>query len=374
MILRYIRGSFTIINQFPFMSKVTFNNINKPFASTLRSRVNAYFRANNIPNTGNRNLYVKSIVLVSTAVGIYLALLLLPLYTWLSVVLCILFGVTLATIGFNIMHEGGHQSFSKKGWLNSVSAYSLNMLGGTIYFWKQKHNINHHTYTNVDGLDHDIDVKFMRMHADQPYKRFHRFQSAYWFLLYGISYIAWVFFQDFEKYFSGRMGPKAERKAMPMREHIIFWGTKVGYVGVYLVAPIIFVGWLPAIIGWLIVGVSCGFCLAVVFQLAHVVESTQFPVADQDSGKIEQEWMVHQLSTTANFSTGNRLVSWLLGGLNFQVEHHLFPRISHVHYPAINKLVKQTCAEYGVVYLEHRTMGQAFMSHLRHIHRLGRAA
>jgi len=210
------------------------------------------------------------------------------------------------------------------------------------------------------------------MHADQPRQWFHRFQFAYWFVLYGISYIAWVLFQDFEKYFSGKMGRQAERKTMPLREHLIFWGTKLGYAAVYFVIPIVAVGWLPALIGWLIVGISCGFCLAVVFQLAHVVEATQFPVADGDSGKIEQEWMVHQLSTTANFATGSRTVSWLLGGLNFQVEHHLFPRISHVHYPAINKLVKATCKEFGVTYLEHRTMGQAFASHLRHIYRLGR--
>lgn len=355
------------------MSKTSFNNINKPFASTLRARVNDYFKTRQLSNTGNRRLYIKSITLVTTAIALYTALLSLTMPVWLSCLLCVVLGITFAAIGFNIMHEGGHQSFSKSTWLNTVSAYTLNMLGGTIYFWKQKHNINHHTYTNIDGLDHDIDVKFMRMHADQPHRWFHRFQFAYWFVLYGISYIAWVLFQDFEKYFSGKMGQRAERKTMPLREHLIFWATKTGYALVYFIIPIIAVGWLPALIGWLIAGVSCGFCLAVVFQLAHVVEDTQFPIADEESGKIEQEWMVHQLSTTANFATGSQTVSWLLGGLNFQVEHHLFPRISHVHYPAINKLVKATCKEFGVTYLEHRTMGGAFASHLRHIYRLGRA-
>lgn len=355
------------------MSKTSFNSINKPFASTLRARVNDYFKTRQLANTGNRKLYIKSITLVTTVIALYVILLAVTLPVWLSCLLCVLLGINFAAVGFNIMHEGGHQSFSKSKLLNSISAYSLNMLGGTIYFWKQKHNINHHTYTNIDGLDHDIDVKFMRMHADQPHRWFHRFQFAYWFVLYGISYIAWVLFQDFEKYFSGKMGQTAERKTMPLREHFIFWGTKIGYIAVYIIIPIVAVGWLPALIGWLIAGVSCGFCIAVVFQLAHVVEATQFPVTDEDSGKIEQEWMVHQLSTTANFATGSRTISWLLGGLNFQVEHHLFPRISHVHYPAINKLVKATCKEFGVAYLEHRTMGEAFASHLRHIYRLSRA-
>ena len=354
------------------MPKISFSNTNKAFSAELRSRVNNYFKTHNLSNTGNRRLYIKSITLLVGAAVLYSVLLAVSLPVWASVLLCMALGIHLAAIGFNIMHEGGHQSFSKKTWLNKVSAYTLNMLGGTIYFWKQKHNISHHTYTNVDGLDHDIDVKFMRMHADQPHRWFHRFQFAYWFVLYGISYLAWVLFQDFEKYFSGKMGIKAERKTMPLREHLIFWGTKACYMVFYLVIPVLLVGWLPALLGLLIVGVSCGFCLAVVFQLAHVVEDTQFPVADTGSGKIEEEWMVHQLSTTANFATGSRAVSWLLGGLNFQVEHHLFPRISHVHYPAINQLVKATCAEFGVTYLEYRTMGHAFLSHLRHIYRLGR--
>src|SRR5690606_11860229 len=215
------------------MSKTSFNSTNKPFASTLRTRVNDYFKTRQLSNTGNRKLYIKSILLVCTAFGLYAALLSLSMPIWLSCMLCILLGVAFATIGFNIMHEGGHQSFSKKAWINNISAYTLNMLGGTIYFWKQKHNISHHTYTNVDGLDHDIDIKFMRMHADQPRHWFHRFQFAYWFVLYGISYIAWVLFQDFEKYFSGKMGPQAERKTMPLREHLIFWGTKLCYAAVY---------------------------------------------------------------------------------------------------------------------------------------------
>lgn len=354
------------------MSKLKFNNSNPAFASTLRKRVNDYFSSHKLSNKGNKPLYLKGVVVSLSALGIYLSLLLIDMPPILSIILCVVLGANFAVIGFNIMHEGGHQSFSNHRWINKISGYTLNMLGGTIYFWKQKHNIDHHTYTNVDGLDHDIDVKFMRMHFDQPRKWYHSFQFVYWFVLYGISYIAWVLYQDFEKYFTGRMGVKAIRKIMPVREHIIFWVTKICYLGVYIIIPMFVVGWLSAIVGWLIVGISCGFCLALVFQLAHVVEDTQFPAADPGSGKIEQEWMIHQISTTSNFATDNKLISWLLGGLNFQVEHHLFPKISHVHYPAINKLVKATCKEYGIRYLEHRTMRHALASHLRHIYRLAK--
>lgn len=367
-----LQANFNVIFLF-FMSKVSFNNSNAAFSAELRKRVSAYFKTNNLSNTGNRKLYIKSLLLVGIAIANYIVLVFFTPPIWVAILLCILMGTNLATIGFNIMHEGGHQSFSKHTWVNKISSYSLNMLGGTIYFWKQKHNISHHTFTNVDGLDHDIDVKFMRMHAEQKHRWYHRFQFAYWFVLYGISYIAWVLYQDFEKYFSGRMGVQAERKAMPLREHFIFWITKVMYVGVYLLIPIWVVGWSYALIGWGIAGLACGFCLAVVFQLAHVVEATSFPIPDADTHKIEQEWMVHQLRTTSNFATDSRVISWLLGGLNFQVEHHLFPKISHVHYPAINKLVKETCREFNVAYLEHKSMSQAFMSHMRLIYSLSRA-
>lgn len=353
------------------MSKISFNNQGSPFFKALKERVNNYFKENNIPNTGNRKLYIKSSILVTFAIANFITLVFFTPHIAVSVFLCVLLGFNLAAIGFNIMHDGGHQSFSRSEWLNTISGYSLNMMGGTIYFWKQKHNIAHHTYTNIDGLDHDIDIKFMRIHEEQPRRWYHRFQIFYWILLYGISYIAWVLYQDFEKYFSGKMGIKAERKAMPAKEHLIFWLTKVLYVAVYIVLPIVMVGWLPAVLGILITGMACGYSLAIVFQLAHVVESTHFPEPDKSSNKIEQEWAIHQLRTTANFSTKSKVVCWLLGGLNFQVEHHLFPRISHVHYPAINRLVKQTCKDFNVIYLEHKTMGHAFVSHMKHIYRLG---
>ncbi len=353
------------------MSKVSFNTQNTLFSKTLKQRVNAYFKNNNIANTGNRKLYIKSSVLVGLAIAIYIILVFFTPPLVVSLLLCMLLGLNMAAIGFNVMHDGGHSSFSRHTWLNNLSSYSLNMLGGTIYFWKQKHNISHHTYTNLDGLDHDIEVKFMRMHQEQPHKAFHRFQFAYWFVLYGISYIAWVMYQDFEKYFSGKMGPKAERKTMPVKEHVVFWITKLSYIFVYIVLPVFMLGWIPALLGWLLAGIVCGFSIALVFQLAHVVEETSFPKANSETNKIDDEWMVHQLSTTANFATGNSTVSWLLGGLNFQVEHHLFPRISHVHYPAINRLVKETCKEFNVVYLEHKSVWNAFRSHWRLLYKLG---
>jgi linoleoyl-CoA desaturase len=180
-----------------------------------------------------------------------------------------------------------------------------------------------------------------------------------------------VFYHDFQKYFSGHIAVGADSGKLSVREQVIFWLTKLGHVTVYIILPMIMVGVFQALIGYAIITFVCGLFISVVFQLAHVVENTQFPKPDEQSNRIEQEWAVHQITTTSNFATRNKLICWLLGGLNFQVEHHLFPRVSHIHYPQLNKLVKETCREFGINYLEYPSMRQAFRSHLMHIKRLG---
>ncbi|MFD2162349.1 fatty acid desaturase family protein [Paradesertivirga mongoliensis] len=351
------------------MSKISFTNSNPVFYKRLKEKVNSYFDQNKISPKGGTQLLLKSTIITFSAVVIYIVLVFFTPGALVSAFLCALFGCNLAIIGFNIMHEGGHGSFSKHKWLNDISAYSLNALGGTIYFWKQRHNIEHHTYTNIEGLDHDIDIKFMRMHAEQRKRKYHKFQHLYWVLLYGISYIVWILYQDFEKYFRIKNDPAA--KKLTRKEHLIFWATKFLYLTVYLIIPCIMVGVVNAFTGFLIAAIICGFCISMVFQLAHVVEGTNFPEPDIASNKIAREWAIHQVSTTANFATKSRLVSWFLGGLNFQVEHHLFPGISHIHYPYINRIIKETCTEFNITYLEHKTIARAFMSHLVHLRKLG---
>ncbi|HEX8547007.1 MAG TPA: acyl-CoA desaturase [Cytophagaceae bacterium] len=357
------------------MSKVTFNNKNNPFFKSLKEKVDKYFTDKNIHTAGNRRLYLKSAFQVSLAIVTYVILVFFTPSIPISILLCCLLGINLGVIGFNVMHEGGHNSFSRHKWLNVLSGHFLNLMGGNIHFWKLKHNINHHTYTNIEGMDSDIDIQpFMRLHDNQPRYWFHKFQHVYWVFLYGISYFVWVFYEDYVKYFTRRVSKNSEARDMSLREHFIFWITKIVYVTLYLVLPIMFVGLLDAIIGYGIIVFSCGLSISIVFQLAHVVEATDFPLPTHDSNKIETEWAIHQINTTANFATKNPVICWLLGGLNFQVEHHLFPKISHVHYPQISLLVKETCDEFNIDYLEYPTLTKAFYSHLNHIKRLGQTA
>lgn len=350
--------------------KIKFKKVNSNFSTALKDKINQYFNQHSIEKTGDIRIYSKTAILLFSFALIYVILVFVQPHWLLGLLLCTLFGINLAAIGFNIMHDAGHDSYSKYKGLNSVLSYSLNLLGGNIYFWKLKHNIAHHTYTNIEGEDHDIEVKFIRVHEDQELKKYHKYQHIYFIFLYSISYLAWIFFQDYEKYFKQRLGYNSNKFRFPIREKVIFWISKLIHLLIFIVIPIAFVGIVPALIGLLVTSIVCGILLATVFQLAHVVSETKFQSLGTED--LENEWMVHQLNSTANFSTTNKLTTWLLGGLNFQVEHHLFPKISHIHYPALNKIIKQTCKEFNINYIEFRTFTSALTSHIKVLKLLSR--
>ncbi len=347
--------------------KPTFNNIAPAFSSSLRKRVDEYFKVNEKHATGNYKAYWKTAILFTTIVGLYAVLVTGIAPIWLSVICCMLLGVNLAGIGFNVMHEGAHGSYSSRKWVNDLMAHSLEIMGGSSYMWKQKHNMNHHAYTNIEGLDDDIDIKpWIRTNTNQPRKWFHKYQHVYWVLLYGFTYFIWVFSQDYKKYFTRKIANTPLKKMKP-KDHILFWASKITYMVVFLVIPMYTVGFWATVVGYGIVSFTTGWVIAVVFQLAHLVEDSEFPMPSADTNKIEQEWTIHQLATTANFSTKNKITSWFTGGLNFQIEHHLFPKINHVHYPAISQLVKEVCEEFNVKYMEYPTVLSALKSHVGYL-------
>ncbi len=350
--------------------KVTFNNKNKIFFNALKAEVDAYFERNGIKKTGNWKLYLKTMILIPSAIGIYSLLMFVQMPTLLSIFLWFLFGLNMAAIGFNIMHDACHGSFSTKGWVNEIFGWTNNFLGGNAFLWKLKHNIIHHTYTNIDGVDDDINnMPFLRQCSTQPLKPMHRFQSAYMFVLYGFTSL-FMFFMDYIKYFSKKVYTTA-LKPMDFKEHFMFWVGKLFFIAFYIVLPIMLIGWKWWLAGFIISQFTLGLTLAIVFQLAHVVEHAEFDSAGVDPVKIENEWAIHQVKTTANFAFSNKLVTWFVGGLNYQIEHHLFPRISHIHYPAISKIVKETCEKFDLNYIYFPTTRSAIASHVRFMHNMG---
>jgi linoleoyl-CoA desaturase len=276
----------------------------------------------------------------------------------------------MAAIGFNVMHDACHGSFSTKSWVNEIFGLTNNFLGGNAFMWKLKHNIIHHTYTNVDGVDDDINnMPFMRQCSSQAWKPMHRFQSAYMFILYGFTSL-FMFFMDYIKYFSKKIYTTPLKK-MNLTDHVIFWGGKLFFIACYIVLPIMVLGWQGWLVGFVISQGTLGLTLALVFQLAHVVEHAEFETAGVDPVKIENEWAIHQVKTTANFAFSNKLVTWFVGGLNYQIEHHLFPRISHIHYPAISKIVRETCEQFELNYIYFPSTRAAIASHVRFMHQMG---
>jgi linoleoyl-CoA desaturase len=337
----------------------------------LKKRVNEYFAQKDINSTGNYKLFIKALILLVGYVAVYIHLVFFTPVVWIALPECILLGLFTSGIGFNVMHDGSHGSFSDSKWVNRFAALTLDLLGASSEMWKNKHNLIHHTYTNIDGVDDDIEAEpFLRLAPTQKYYKWHKYQYIYFWFLYGLLYLFWVFFTDYKKYFTSKVGIVPIKK-LAVSDHILFWFFKVFHFTMYVLVPIWFCGFLPWMAGFFLYTFTTGVVLSIVFQLAHTVEEASFPVAVQPVNKIEDEWAIHQLKTTANFATHNKIITWFVGGLNFQVEHHLFPKISHAHYPGISKIVKAVCNEMGVPYLEHYKMTSAIASHVSHLKKLG---
>jgi linoleoyl-CoA desaturase len=341
------------------------------FQKEVRRRVDEYFRS-----TGRRQrdcpaMYVKTAVLLACFAACYALLVFVAQAWWQALPLAVLLGLAAAGIGFNVQHDGGHRAYSDRPWVNRLMALTLDLIGGSSYLWHHKHGVIHHTYVNITGHDTDIDLGILgRLTPHQKRLPFHRWQHYYLWPLYGLMAIKWHLFDDFRDLITGRIGehrvprPRGWELALFLAGKAVFFSLAFGIPALFhpLGAVLLFYG-VAAVVG--------GIVLSLVFQLAHAVEQAEFPLPREGSGRIEKGWAIHQVETTVDFARQSRVASWLLGGLNFQVEHHLFPRVCHVNYPAISKLVEQACPEFGVRYAEHRSFWAGVAAHFRWLRRMG---
>jgi linoleoyl-CoA desaturase len=341
------------------------------FQVALRQRVAEYFRTTGQRQRDSRQMYAKTAILLAGFAVVYV-LLAFVAGTWAEgALLAILLGLFAAGIGLNIQHDGGHQAYSSYPWVNRLMAMTLELIGGSSYLWRWKHGIFHHTYVNVTGHDTDIDLgSLARLAPHQRRLAFHRWQHLYLWPLYGLLAIKWQCLDDFHKLLRGRINQ--HRVPRPKgRELLIFIAGKAVFFALAFGIPLQFHP-LPVVLCFYAVsGIVTGFVLSVVFQMAHCVEEAEFPVPGASTGRIERAWAVHQAETSVDFCRRSRVLSWLVGGLNFQIEHHLFPRISHVHYPGISRLVEETCREFGIRYRVHRSFWAGIRSHFRWLRRMG---
>ncbi|MEY3051508.1 MAG: hypothetical protein RLY31_1293 [Bacteroidota bacterium] len=357
-------------------SAIRFSKSDKAdFFRTLNSRVNQYFETNHISRYGNWKLYLKSVVVFAIFLTPYFLIISNMFNEWIMLLLTIVTGAGMSFVGMCVMHDGNHGSYSRSRWINNLMGSSIYILAGNVYNWKVQHNVLHHTYTNIAGHDEDMETDgLIRLHRQSDWRKFHRFQHFYGVLLYGLLTINWAIRKDYRQMreYIAR-GFSFGQQVNPAKEWTILILTKVLYLLIWIVLPILLldIAWWKVPIGFFVMHYTAGLILSIVFQLAHIVEDTDTPAPD-DYGNMENTWAIHQLFTTANFAPRNKLVSWFVGGLNYQIEHHIFPHISHVHYPRISAIVKETAREFGLPYNEFNTTREAILSHFRLLRELGR--
>lgn len=341
------------------------------FRDALRRRVDAYFANGCIGRRDCPSLYVKSLVVLFCVGASYSLLVFAPVAWYLAAPLVVLLGLSLAALGFNVQHDGGHGAFSEHRWINRLAALTLDLMGASSYVWARKHNTFHHTYTNIAGHDDDIDVGFLgRLSPHQRRLWFHRFQHVYLWFLYGFLPLKWHLYDDFHNVMTGRIGE--HHLPRPKGVNLLtFVGGKVLFFSLALAIPMLLHPWWIVLLFYGAAAFVQGVVLSVVFQLAHCVEPSSFPLPSADTGRMDSAWAVHQVQTTVDFAQQNRPLTWFVGGLNFQIEHHLFPQVCHVHYPALAPLVQRTCNDFGLRYSSHPTLRAAIASHYRWLKRMG---
>lgn len=346
------------------------------FIKELRKSVNEYFKQNNISTHGNTGIIVKSTFMLLLYFIPYI-LMMTGLVTTLPLILAcwILMGFGMAGLGMALMHDANHGTWSKNRKMNNFMGSSLYLLGGLPETWKHQHNTLHHGFTNIDGQDEDISASaILRFSPHQPLRKIHKYQHWYAWMLYGLMTMAWITTKDFRQVLNYK------KESVPLNTKRTYNGlmfdlilSKALYYIVFLVLPIIVlpIAWYWTLLFFLTMHFISGFLLSIIFQTAHVMPDSDFPQPDEN-GHVDANWAIHQLSTTTNYAQNNKIFSWLIGGLNHQVEHHLFPNISHVHYRKIAVLVKETAHKYSLPYHDQGSFFEAVRQHGKMLKMLGR--
>lgn len=357
------------------VSVVKFNLNDRPaFFKELRIRVNKHFKENNLSKYANINMKLKTVfMLLLYFVPLFLIITGIISSLWPVMLMWVLIGFGMSGIGLSIMHDANHGSYSKNRHVNKALGYLINFVGGSPINWKIQHNVLHHSFTNVEDYDEDIKIGILRFSPNQNRKSFHRFQAFYATFLYGFMTMYWSMVKDFTqmvKYYRRNLLKEQGATLTKAMTELIF--NKLWYFALTIALPLIFIDlpWWQILLGIFTMHYISGLLLSFIFQLAHVIEETDFYVADE-KGSVDNNWAVHQMKTTANFANGSVIFSWLIGGLNYQIEHHLFPNICHVHYRKISAIVKKTAEEFNIPYHSHKTFYGALKSHFSMLNLLG---
>lgn len=356
------------------MTLVTFaTHRDASFVDELKHRVAQYFETEEISDKANALMVLKT----CGALCLYFipyGLILTHQFSLLDLLgLAVVMGTGAAGIGFCIAHDALHGAYSSNPQVNKIMGLTFDLLGANGYMWKLTHNIIHHTYTNIQGLDEDLEVSpLLRLSPRSKLRWIHRYQHQYGYFTYAFATLYWVFVKDYKYFLQRDLGPFKNKKH-PAAEVTTLLLTKLFYYAYTIAIPwiVLDVTWWQFLLGYVAMQATGGLILGVIFQLAHVVEETEHPAAGAD-GAMDHGWVVHEMETTSNFGRDNKLLTWYVGGLNFQIEHHLFPKVCSIHYPVISKIVREVAARHGVRYNHHATLRQAVGSHYRTLKKYGK--
>jgi linoleoyl-CoA desaturase len=343
------------------------------FHAEVKRGASAYLEGAGRARWGGGAMHAKTGIILGWFAASYALLLVLggtsPV---LAVALTVSLALATAGIGFSVMHDANHGAYSRSARVNRAWGLALDFVGASSYLWRFKHNVHHHTYANVDGMDADIDAEpFLRLAPSQRLRPFHRYQHVYGWLLYGVLAVKWWFVDDVRDLARGRIG------------QLPFPRPRGGELAAFLAGKAVFLAWavvVPVLVfrsGWvaplfLLGALTLGVVLATVFQLAHAVPEAEFHAARAGDQRMPTGWAEHQVRATVDFAPSNRLLCWYVGGLNFQIEHHLLPDVCHVHYPALVAGVEAACRAHGVPHRTHPTLRAAIAAHFRFLRALGR--
>jgi linoleoyl-CoA desaturase len=341
------------------------------FIQETRREVEAYLSSASVRRAGYIKLYAK----VPVAIGLIALSWALLLFGPSGVLLTALAfaGLILGAIltGFCIQHDANHGASFRAKRYNHLLGWSADaLLGVSSYAWRVRHNVAHHTYTNIDGHDGDItQMPIARLVPAQPAKPWYRFQYLYIWPLYSFMGLRLQTMGDFAALRGSTIGSSTLHA--PRRGDLAaFIAGKLTFVTWALVIPLFFYPWWIVALSFLGVSLALSLTMVIVFQLAHCVEEAASP-SPEELRLHPQIWAVHQVESTVDFCPRNPVLTWLLGGLNFQIEHHLFPRVPHTHYPQIARIVRRSAEKHGVRYTVQASFRDAIGSHARHLRSMG---
>lgn len=347
------------------------------FINELREQVKVYFEENKISKYGNASIVIKSVLMFTLYFLPFVLMMTGTISSFLGIFIAwIIMGLGMAGVGMVLMHDANHRSFSKNPNVNKWLSKSLYLLGGFPPNWRHQHNTMHHGFTNIDGADEDIDTgSVLRFSPHKPLLKAHRYQHIYAWFLYGLMTLSWITANDFTRLSKYKKSGKIISNTKNYNQLLIdLILAKILYYVLFLILPIFVlpVAWYWILVFFLVMHFVSGFILTVIFQTAHIMPTSAYPLPDDD-GNIENNWAIHQLLTTSDYAPSSKILSWMIGGLNFQVEHHLFPNISHVHYKKLSVLVKRTAEKYKLPYYVQKTFFLALYNHYKMLKTLGRA-